>query len=173
MFEVLDVGCGTNPMGDVNIDLHIGVSEHRDSKPLIPKDIPNFLRCSATHLPFKTNSFNTVFSKYCLEHVGSKPQESNPAPYITLREMIRVSKRIIEIYVPHRFSRANSEKKFWKREHNAFFNLRWFARVIPKIEKELNIRLSMNPQLTFKPLLVYFLQMPDTIHIILRKMKGR
>jgi hypothetical protein len=125
-FQILDVGCGTNPMGDVNVDLYVGVSEHRDPKPLVPKEIPNFVLCDACHLPFRDNSFKKVFSKDTLEHVGKKPQRTNPAPYMALREMIRVAYDTIEIYVPHRFSLSNCEKKFWIRRHNAFFNLKWF-----------------------------------------------
>lgn len=169
---VLDVGCGANPMGDVNIDLFIGHTEHR-SKPLIPEEIQNFIHCDACNLPFKDNSFDKVFSKDTLEHVGRKPQINNPSPYNALKEMIRVSSKKIEIFVPHRFSMANTEKRFWRREHNAFFNLRWFERVIPKIEKELSIRISILVELRRKPWLWFFLLMPDEIHIVFIKRRGR
>lgn len=169
MFEVLDVGCGFNPQGDVNIDLHTGISEHRASRPLIPQEIPNFVLCDAQHLPFKDDAFPKVFSKDTLEHVGGKPQENNSGPYRMLREMVRVSQCIVEVEVPHRFSLANVEKRFWKREHNAFFNLRWFERVLPKIEKQLSVKLSVLVELKYKPLFIYFLMMPDKIHLMLRK----
>ena len=165
---VLDVGCGANPMGDVNIDLFIGHTEHR-SNPLIPGEVQNFIQCDACKLPFNDNSFDIVFSKDTLEHVGRKPQKTNPAPYKALKEMIRVSSRIIEIFVPHRFSMANAEKRFWRREHNAFFNLKWFEWAIPKIEKELSIKLSILVDLRRKPWFGYFLLMPNEIHIILLK----
>ena len=165
---VLDVGCGANPMGDVNVDLFIGYSEHRE-RPLIPKEIPNFMRCDACKLPFKDNSFDVVFSKDTLEHVGRKPQKTNPAPYKALKEMIRVSSWKIEIFVPHRFSMANAEKRFWRREHNAFFNLKWFERVIPKIEKELSIKLSILVEIRRKPWFKFFFLMPNEIHIIFLK----
>jgi len=165
---VLDVGCGANPMGDVNVDLFIGHTEHR-AEPLIPEEIPNFICCDARKLPFRDNSFDIVFSKDTLEHVGRKPQKTNPGPYKALKEMIRVAFRKIEVFVPHRFSMANAEKRFWRREHNAFFNLKWFESVIPKIEKELSIRLSILVDLRRKPWLWYFLLMPDEIHIIFLK----
>ncbi len=166
--RVLDVGCGANPMGDVNVDLFVGDTEHRDGT-LNPEEIQNFICCDACNLPFKDNSFPVVFSKDTLEHVGRKPQRTNPAPYKMLKELIRVSSRTIEIYVPHRFSMANAEKRFWRREHNAFFNLRWFEYVIPRIEKELSIRLSKLVEVRRKPWFIYFILMPDEIHITFLK----
>jgi len=168
MFEVLDVGCGANPTGTVNCDLFPGDSEHR-LKSLIPKDMPNFILCDAQHLPFRDNSFETVFSKYALEHVGQKPQATNQGPFYMLKEMVRVSKRTIDVRVPHRFSLANSEKRFWLRRHNAFFNLRWFERVIPKIEKRLNVKLSVLADVVYKPIIVWFVAMPDEIRVTLIK----
>ncbi|MDH5635037.1 MAG: class I SAM-dependent methyltransferase [Candidatus Bathyarchaeota archaeon] len=166
--RVLDVGCGANPVGDVNVDLYVGKSEHRAGL-LIQSETPNFVLCAAEHLPFKGNTFEKVFSKDTLEHVGTKPQKTNPAPYLAFKEMVRVSKRTVEIFVPHRFSLSNCEKRFWIRQHNAFFNLRWFEQIIPKIERELNVKLSIVAELLFKPLLIYFLMMPDEIHITLIK----
>jgi len=168
MFKVLDVGVGANPMGDVNCDLYVGKSEHRAGL-LIPSETPNFVKCDAVHLPFKDNAFEKVFSKDTLEHVGRKPQKTNTAPFRMLKEMVRVASHKVEIYVPHRFSLANTEKRFWRREHNAFFNLKWFERVIPQIEKELGVKLSILVEVIRKPLIVYFLMMPDEIHIILVK----
>jgi len=169
MFEVLDVGCGTNPTGTVNVDLHVGICEHRASIPFVPKEIPNFVLCDGEHLPFKDNSFDKVFSRHSLEHVGRKPQETNTGPFFMLTEMVRVAKKEVEIIVPHRFSLANAEKRFWRRRHNAFFNLKWFNRVIPKVERKLNVKLSVLVDLIFKPIIVYFVMMPSDIHITLIK----
>jgi len=156
-------------MCDVNVDLNIGLSEHRASFPLIPKEIPNFVRCDALHLPFRDNSFERVFSNDSLEHVGQKPQETNPGPYHMLKEMIRVSRCFIEIITPHRFSLSNAEKRFWKRQHNAFFTLTWFQRTIPKLEDALHVKLSVQSEILRRPLLKLFLLMPDRIHITFRK----
>jgi|YelNatPaOPRAMG01_1025707.scaffolds.fasta_scaffold27363_3 ubiquinone/menaquinone biosynthesis C-methylase UbiE len=158
-------------MGDVNVDLHIGVSEHRDTKPLKPREIPNFVLCDACYLPFRDNSFEKVFCKDALEHVGKKPQRTNLAPYKALKELVRVASKTIEVYVPHRFSLSNCEKKFWIRRHNAFFNLKWFETSVQRIEKELNVKLSILSAVLYKPLLIYFLMMPDEIHLILIKRK--
>jgi len=167
-FKVLDVGCGTNPMGDVNVDLYVGVSEHRGPKSLMPKEIPNFVLCDACYLPFRDNSFEKVFSRHTLEHVGEKPQKTNIGPYKALKEIIRVASKAVEIYVPHRFA----ERKFWTKRnpgHRAFFNLKWFEDVIPRIEKELNVNLSVLSEVIYKPLIIYFLMMPDEIHLTLSK----
>ena len=50
-FDVLDVGCGETPKGDVNVDIY-------------PIKCPgnNFLIAMADYLPFKDKSFNTVRS---------------------------------------------------------------------------------------------------------------
>ena len=168
-FRVLDCGCGFNPQGDVNIDSNIGLSHHRAQFPLIPQEIPNFVHCDVLHLPFRDNTFERVFSKDALEHVGQKPQETNPGPYYMLKEMIRVSRCWVEIIVPHRFSLSNAEKRFWKRQHNAFFNVKWFQRVIPKLERDLHVKLSVRSEIQRRPLLKLFLLLPDRIHITFRK----
>ena len=167
-FEVLDLCCGANPIGTVNADLFVGYTEHR-LYPLIPANTPNFVKCDAQHLPFNDNSFETVFSKYGLEHVGQKPQVTNTGPFYMLKEMVRVSKRTVDVRVPHRFSLANSERKFWLKRHNAFFNLKWFERVIPKIERRLNVKLSVLADVVYKPILIWFVKMPDEIRVTLIK----
>jgi ubiquinone/menaquinone biosynthesis C-methylase UbiE len=53
----LDVGCGENAKGNVNIDQYV------------PKKIPmNFILCSAEKLPFQA-SFDCVRSSYVIEHL--------------------------------------------------------------------------------------------------------
>jgi len=60
--RILDVGCGDNPKGDVNIDLFFYVRGE------------NFIIGEAHHLPFKTGVFEKVYSKHCLEHLESPLQ---------------------------------------------------------------------------------------------------
>jgi ubiquinone/menaquinone biosynthesis C-methylase UbiE len=57
--ELLDVGCGNIPKGDVNLDLfYYGRGN-------------NFILGEAQHLPFKDEAFIKVYSKHCLEHLKS------------------------------------------------------------------------------------------------------
>jgi len=79
----LDVGCGfsqesifgqkypANPRGDVNVDI---------GKPEV--SIPNFIRASAFHLPFKEEVFEEVYMLHLLEHLEE--------PAIAVREAYRV-----------------------------------------------------------------------------------
>jgi ubiquinone/menaquinone biosynthesis C-methylase UbiE len=60
--KILDVGCGDNPRGDVNLDLFFYVRYE------------NFVIGEAHHLPFKTSDFENVYSKHCLEHLESPLQ---------------------------------------------------------------------------------------------------
>ena len=60
--KILDVGCGDNPRGDVNLDLFFYVR------------CENFVIGEAHHLPFKTSVFENVYSKHCLEHLESPLQ---------------------------------------------------------------------------------------------------
>jgi SAM-dependent methyltransferase len=54
----LDVGCGENAKGDINIDQYV------------PKNRPsNFVLCSAEKLPFKDGSFDCVRNSYVIEHL--------------------------------------------------------------------------------------------------------
>lgn len=91
----LDVGCGSNPKGDVNCDLYVGKTFH-SFQFINPRTIPNFVRCDVNALPFKENSFGECFCFAVLEHKGVKPIK-------VIKEMVRVTNGTIYIRVPHRF----------------------------------------------------------------------
>lgn len=79
----LDVGCGSNFKGDVNLDLNIQQIK-----------IPNFVRGDIHHLPFNDEVFEVVFCYSVLEHVG--------IDYVkAVKELLRVTKYKLEICVPH------------------------------------------------------------------------
>jgi len=87
----LDVGCGSQPRGDVNLDLFFGLSPHHRN-PIHPKEIPNFVLGDAQHLPFKGGAFTAVVADNVLEHLER--------PYEALGEFIRVA-RTAYIVVPN------------------------------------------------------------------------
>ncbi|MFB0567523.1 MAG: class I SAM-dependent methyltransferase [Candidatus Bathyarchaeia archaeon] len=141
----LDVGCGDKPKGDVNCDLYAGGSPHftdKDHGLIDPKQIPNFVKCDAHYLPFRSNSFDVVIGNHLLEHCKH--------PYDVLKEFRRVTSRKIMIEVPclrritfrenpgHLFTwseyslRALLEQFFMNVEINhAYFRLR--GRILRKI----------------------------------------
>jgi SAM-dependent methyltransferase len=99
-FKVLDVGCGHQPKGDVNVDLYPEPSAHRAYDQRVCNDVKldlkntlNFVQADALHLPFPDTCFDSVQSNHFLEHA--------PNPIIALSEMLRVSARWVEIHVPH------------------------------------------------------------------------
>jgi len=123
---IIDVGCGHNPIGDVNVDLFVEATPHRsgdqskcDDKRLDTKGIPNFVMADACHLPFKDNVFNVVFSSHTIEHVND--------PFLMLKEMARISKRRIIIKCPHRFASHRI-----KPLHVNRLNITWFENAAKK-----------------------------------------
>ena len=82
----LDVGCGSSPTGDVNIDIK-RMHAH------------NFVLADAQHLPFKTGIFHHVYSNHVVEHVDD--------PIAMTKELLRVSKDKVTIKTPHLFCYAS------------------------------------------------------------------
>jgi len=70
----LDVGCGSEPTGDVNVDFFVRGwnTQERDQKRgefIDPKMTPNYVVADAEHLPFKGGVFAVAFSSHVIEHV--------------------------------------------------------------------------------------------------------
>lgn len=103
---ILDVGCGTHPRGDINVDLFPNKTMHRPDGSIInPKLIKNFVRCDFQYLPFKNNTFDIVYGIHVLEHVNN--------PKVMLHEMLRVSKCKVFLRVPHRYA----FRYRWRKRH--------------------------------------------------------
>ena len=77
-FNVLDVGSGNKPRGDVNVDLSHGSSSQK-------KRANNFVIADAEFLPFRDEAFDVAFSAFTIEQVKE--------PFLMLKEMCRVAKR--------------------------------------------------------------------------------
>ena len=96
----LDVGCGSNPSGDVNVDFfrkggyNPQEGDQRKGEYFYPWKIPNFVAADACHLPFKDGAFDVAYSSHTIEHLG------NPEAF--LKEMLRVSNRKVVVRYPHK-----------------------------------------------------------------------
>lgn len=89
---ILDVGCGSRPKGEVNLDLHFDKSEHHRLNYNAVK-IQNFIIGSAESIPFKTRSFDSVYCSHTIEHL----QE----PLQAIKEFNRVSRNLVICIVPN------------------------------------------------------------------------
>jgi SAM-dependent methyltransferase len=99
-FNILDVGCGHRPKGDINVDLHPGATAHRaadqrvnDDVALHVHEIPNFLVADGANLPFRDGAFQKVYSWHLIEHL--------PDPGLFLAECCRVAAEQIEVRCPN------------------------------------------------------------------------
>jgi len=89
---ILDLGCGSFPKGDVNVDLFLAPIQSAEKLPIEPKKIKNFVLADAHYLPFRDDTFTIVYSSHVLEHLVN--------PYIALKEFKRVSRAVVYINVP-------------------------------------------------------------------------
>lgn len=114
--------------------LNVGVGTHTDvlAEPLIFDAVNvDVLRlpgvdviCDVQHLPFRTQIFADTFCYHVLEHT------LNPA--MGLRELLRVSTRLVELEVPHHLGKMAKSQKWKKGDvslyHLCSFNCMWFHR---------------------------------------------
>lgn len=119
-FKMLDVGCGTKPKGDVNVDFFRGglnpqTGDQIQGEFMSPQKIKNFIVADATHLPFKNESFEVVFSSHTIEHAQN--------PSAMLREICRAAKRKVIIRCPHR--KGSGAKMPY---HFTYFDENWFKK---------------------------------------------
>lgn len=125
----MDVGCGCKPRGDVNCDLYIKDElNHRNqgSENRIPvRDIPNFVVCHGSFLPFKTGAFDEVFSAQLIEHVR------NPQRF--LEELVRVSSDLITVETAHRmgdgFVFKWKDRKWIRQHHISKMNFTYLGKI--------------------------------------------
>lgn len=102
----LDVGCGSRPQGDVNIDLLI---KDDDPHGVDIHSIPNFIVADANFLPFQNKKFSKVTCIHVMEHVLDEQQ--------IYEELSRVANGIIEIRVPFElWEKFMKVIFFWKKD---------------------------------------------------------
>jgi hypothetical protein len=138
----LDVGCGLRKLGRINVDVNREVE-------------PNIV-CSVNNLPFRDNLFSKVFCYHVLEHRGVKPP-------IAINELLRVSKNLVEIQIPHWLGptakarnkdHVNFEimhRSFWNRLKPIFvvtdFVYLWF---FPFLVRPNNLTITLKKALSWK-----------------------
>ena len=106
----LDVGCGPNPTGDVNLDY--GPTQQNTKNGVRTKAN---IYGDAIHLPFRSKAFDSVNCFHCLEHLRD--------PATAIRELERVGKTV-HVKVPHRYCPGNNRNK----SHLWSFTEAWFKR---------------------------------------------
>jgi SAM-dependent methyltransferase len=89
---ILDVGCGSKPWGNINLDLFQGASIHHRYD-YTPKDIERFVNGDGSRLPFRDKSIDVIVSRHCLEHI--------PEPLRAVKDWERVARKAVVIMVPN------------------------------------------------------------------------
>jgi SAM-dependent methyltransferase len=119
---ILDIGCGfaketnldlfrykANPKGDVNVDIGIP-----DAK------IKNYVRCDASYLCFRDESFDKVIASHVLEHL------KNPLSCLTEGKRVLKERGFFEAYVPNRIAEiggGHDPNHLWHWDKNTFKKL--------------------------------------------------
>jgi len=116
----LDVGCGSKPSGDVNVDFFRGGWNFQEAQLLNPRLVSNFVVADACFLPFKNECFDVAVSNHVIEHVKN--------PFVMLSELLRISKREVVVRCPHR--RGSGGKRLY---HINFMDEDWFKRAVVKL----------------------------------------
>ncbi|WP_287584907.1 methyltransferase domain-containing protein [Candidatus Borrarchaeum sp.] len=96
---ILDVGCGDEPKGDINVDLFIKTCHLPAGVYLRNKDVTKTkadIVADGNYLPFRADTFDKVISYHVIEHTKT--------PFKFIKELVRVSKDEIEVKCPHKLS---------------------------------------------------------------------
>ena len=118
---ILDVGCGwRNCHNLVENALHINI-QHSEFVDII---------CDVQHLPFKNKSFSKSIATHIIEHVDE--------PIQLIKELIRVTRKTVELLTPHRFS-LNAKQKANNNfdRHKWSFRPLWFHKVLKNFRHHL------------------------------------
>jgi hypothetical protein len=111
------------------------------------------------HLHFRSDTFKKGVSYHVIEHSTN--------PFLFLKELVRVSRGIIEIRCPHRFA-CYSKRPF----HRSFLNLTWFIKALEKLKiKTYDLTVSYSPFLKLGP--IALLQRINEIHVKIYKEEER
>lgn len=82
----LDIGCSVKPKGSVNVDSRKIAELKRSTNGI---NIPNFVQCSASQLPFRDKVFDTALCMNILEHLQHPKYAINEASRVAYSVKIR------------------------------------------------------------------------------------
>jgi len=149
---VLDVGCGDRPKGDVNVDLVQGESIDLESfrGNVNPQHTSNFIQATVYNLPFRNNVFTIVLCHHLLEHLTY--------PKKAINELIRVSKRQVEIIVPYKWHELiqnwfRPDRREWAKKHHLW---NFTKSQLESVFEEMNLHPSIHYQYKFLAALKQF-----------------
>ncbi len=146
---ILDVGCGDNPRGDVNVDLYRESPQVRERETV--KTGVNVI-ADGCFLPFRDRVFSKVYSVASIEH--------SEKPLVFLRELIRVCCETVFIMCPHRFGKYAKT-----RAHKSYFNASFWERTLASLGFPPS---CVKIRVTYKPLLPFVLLRPNLIYVKIR-----
>jgi len=117
---ILDIGCGENARGNINVDCYI------------PANIPhNFMLANAEYLPFKKKSFDVVLSYYNIEHLV------NPAVF--LQKIYAIAREKIEIitdnseWIGDIFFRLLGDGRIFNDEHYYKWSVEYLSNLLNRL----------------------------------------
>ena len=125
---ILDVGCGCNPQGDLNIDIlkqngyNVRTGNQHQGDYMDISKIKNYIVADVHHLPIKTKSIDLVLSSHVIEQAEN--------PILLLRELFRVAKHKVIVRYSHR--RGSGAKRPF---HVNYIDEDWIDRFCPEDAK--------------------------------------
>jgi ubiquinone/menaquinone biosynthesis C-methylase UbiE len=123
---ILDVGCGDNPRGTVNVDKFRFSRETRIDGKIVKTSVD--VIATGEYLPFKDNAFEEATSTAAIEH-GAQP-------FKFLSEMVRVSPD--EMHVRTAYLYGFGAKRA---HHKSYSNAMWFVKDVEKLHgKNLSVK---------------------------------
>lgn len=133
---ILDVGCGHQPKGNINVDLYLKNTQHRSFDQRKNNDYnlnlhtKNLINADCLFLPFKDKSFKIVYSSHLIEHIENT--------HNFIKELLRICNFKLIIKCPHRI--IDNQKI--KINHKHSFNIKWFKKYFEKRNILTNIFIS-------------------------------
>jgi len=92
MKPTIDLGCGSVPTGDINLDRYMGYSPHHQGS-IEATQYNLFIQGDVSRLPLKDKSVSRSKLSHVLEHVDN--------PLQVLRELARITDGLVIITVPN------------------------------------------------------------------------